>query len=97
MVTMLHTLVLVLVTSQVLSSVYSGRENICNLPECECQLDTVICTCDQDSSFQVDISGNIVNKQPTLNVIDMRDEAVFLSRYWSHILSFESLSFIEYI
>ena len=62
MVTMLHNLVLVLVTGQVLSSVFSGRENICNLPECDCQLDTVICTCNQDSSFQVDIVVNIVNK-----------------------------------
>ena len=35
------------------ASVYSGREDICSLEECECQLDTVICTCSQDSSFQV--------------------------------------------
>lgn len=56
MVTMLHHLVLALVTGQVLSSVFSGRENICNLPECDCQLDTVICTCNQDSSFQESFS-----------------------------------------
>lgn len=38
------------------SSVYSGRESICSLEECECQLDTVICTCTQDSSFQESFS-----------------------------------------
>ena len=46
-------LMLVLMVAKVQPSVYSGREDICNLSECDCQTDTVICTCNQDSSFQV--------------------------------------------
>ena len=53
MVSYLMVLVYLVSWDQVVASVYSGRENICNIPECDCQLDTVICTCTQDSSFQV--------------------------------------------
>ena len=35
------------------ASVYSGREDLCSLEECDCRLDTVTCTCTPSSSFQV--------------------------------------------
>ena len=46
-------LTVILTLEAVQASVYSGREDICSLEECECHLDTVICTCSQDSGFQV--------------------------------------------
>ena len=35
------------------ASVFTGRENICNLAECSCSLHTVSCSCSDQSSFQV--------------------------------------------
>ena len=35
------------------ASVFTGRENICNLEECSCSLHTVSCSCSDQSSFQV--------------------------------------------
>ena len=54
MTTVLGVILTVMLMLEVMeASVYSGREDICSLEECECQLETVICTCTQDSSFQV--------------------------------------------
>lgn len=49
-------LTVILTLEAVQASVYSGREDICSLEECECHLDTVICTCSQDSGFQESFS-----------------------------------------
>ena len=54
-------LTVIMMLEAVEASVYSGREDICSLEECECQLDTVICTCSQDSSFQVIILSVITD------------------------------------
>ena len=45
--------VVVLVVVAARASVYSGREDLCSLEECDCSLDTVTCTCTPSSSFQV--------------------------------------------
>ena len=70
------------------SSVYSGRESICSLEECECQLDTVICTCTQDSSFQVNNIESVrqrITMGPT--IYKLVSGASFLKNNWSSCFS----------
>ena len=45
--------VVLVVVAAARASVYSGREDLCSLEECDCSLDTVTCTCTPSSSFQV--------------------------------------------
>jgi len=54
----LKTVLLLLGLTAVQASVFSGRENICNLEECRCSQETrsVTCSCSEHSSFQESFS-----------------------------------------